>query len=124
MSNLLVMINEGNTAWKDDPRQTHEGFAGRTTERVEVEGLLEFVSPRGVHFADMGTGDVEELLDFGDALAADAVSQESVIANIAEMSIRDMCNQTGDEIQDWKCHELFLVGVVVQKLKGDLCAVI
>lgn len=44
----------------------------------------------------------EELINNGKKFAADAVGQEAVVTNVAEITVRDMSDEFGEEIANGK----------------------
>lgn len=66
----------------------------------------------------------EELAHQWQEFAADAVGKESIITDVAEVAIRDVCNKPSEEFQDGKSHGCCGVGVMVEIFVGDAGTVI
>ena len=63
-------------------------------------------------------------MDPGKKLATDASGEEAVIANVAEVAVGDMRDQTSEELEDGEGHGRQGVGVVVEIFERDGAAVI
>ena len=66
----------------------------------------------------------EELTDPGKKLTTDASGEEAVIANVAEVAVGDMRDQTSEELEDGEGHGRQGVGVVVEIFERDGDAIV
>jgi hypothetical protein len=66
----------------------------------------------------------KELINDRKKFAADAIGEEAVITDVAEITVWDMRDETGNEIQNGKRDGLLSVGIMVKILKDDLFAVV
>lgn len=66
----------------------------------------------------------EELAHQWQEFAADAIGEESVITDVAEVTIGDVRDKPTQELQDGKSHSFGGVGVMVEIFVGDGGAVV
>ena len=66
----------------------------------------------------------KELGDDRQEFAADAIGEEAVITDVAEIAVRDMSNEIGEENENGKRNGLRSVGIMVKIFKGDGFSVI
>lgn len=109
---------------KDDIRETEQGVTVRTTERINTERGNEHLAPVAIS----GTGVVlrlfEELINNRKKFAADAIGKETVVADVAEIMVRDMSDEIGKKVVNGKGDGLGSVGIMVKIFKHDEFSVI
>lgn len=66
----------------------------------------------------------EELINNRKKFATDAISQEAVVADVAEIAVRDMSDQIGEKVANGKRNGLGGVGIMVKIFEDDGFSVI
>lgn len=66
----------------------------------------------------------EELIDDRQQFTANAIGQEAIVTNIAEITVRDMSDEFGEEIANGKRDGLRSVGIMVKIFEDDGFSVI
>ena len=61
----------------------------------------------------------EEVIDDRKKFAADAIGEEAIIADVAEIVVRDMSDEFGEKVANWKRDDLGGVGVMVKIFEDD-----
>jgi len=95
-----------------------------TKERVKSKRGFEHLSPGATSRASGALELVEELIDEWEELAADAIGEEAVVADVAEIAIRDVSDELSQKIANRERDGCGGVGVVVEIFESDGLAVI
>ena len=109
---------------EDDIRETEQGVTAWTTERIKAERGQEHLTPAAINRTSVVLGLFEELINNRKKFAADAVGQEAVVADVAEIMVRDMSDEIGEEVACGKGDGLSGVGIVVKIFKRNEFSVI
>lgn len=104
---------------KDGVYESHHCLTNGALEGVIMECGHDSVSPWGVNFPFEGLGFIEEFIDDGHEFPADTVGQETIVADVSEVAIRDMCDKARDEFQGRQSYAFGGFGVMVEVLEGD-----
>ena len=85
----------------EEPGENELGSAAGTGQRVSCEARFEHVAPCAVDRVDGAAVErIEKLIDDGEELAADALGQEAVVADVAEIAVRDVSDQSSEEVEN------------------------
>lgn len=109
---------------KDDIRETEERVTVRTTERINAEGGQEHLPPAAISGTSVVLGLFEELIDDRQQFSPDAVGKEAIVADVAEIAVRDMSDEIGEKVENGKGNGLGSVGIMVKILEDDGFSVI
>lgn len=109
---------------KDDIRETEERVTVRTTERINAERGQEHLPPAAENGTRIVLGLFEEFIDDRQQFAADAIGQEAVVTDVAEIAVWDVSDEFGEEIANGKRDGLRSVGIMVKIFKHDEFSVI
>jgi hypothetical protein len=71
-----------------------------TSQRIPTEARCEHVAPRAVDRVDGAVELIQKSIDDGEELAADALGQETVVADVAEIAVRDVSDQSSEEVEN------------------------
>jgi len=66
----------------------------------------------------------KELIDDRQEFAADAIGEEAVVTDVAEIAVRDMSNEFCEEVACGKGDDLSGVGIMIKVFEDDLFAVV
>jgi hypothetical protein len=108
----------------DEPSEHELGSAEGTGQRIASEAGFEQGSPRVVDRAGGVVELIQKSIDEGEELAADALGQETVIADVAKIAVWNMSDEPSEEVQHGQTDDLSGVGIVVEIFKHDGLAVI
>ena len=108
----------------DEPSENELGTADGTGQRVESEGCFEQVAPRAVERARAAVELIQESIDDREELAAEALGQEAVIPDVAEIAVRNVSDQPSEKVENGERNGLGGVGIVVEIFKDDGLAVV
>ena len=108
----------------EEPGENELGSAAGTGQRVSCEARFEPVAPCAVDRVDGAVERIEKFIDDGEELAADALGQEAVVADVAEIAVWNVSNQPGEEVENGERKGLGGVGIVVEIFKDDGLAVV
>jgi len=109
---------------KDDIRETEQGVTVRTTKRINTERGNEHLPPAAISGNSVVCGLFEEFINNRKKFAADAVGKESVVADVAEIAVRDMSDEIGEKVENGKRNGLGRVGIMVKIFEDDVFSVI
>ena len=84
----------------EEPGENELGSAEGTGQRVSCEARFEHVAPCAVDRVDGAVERIEKFIDDGEELAADALGQEAVVANVGEIAVRDVSDQSSEEVEN------------------------
>ena len=84
----------------EEPGENELGSAAGTGQRVSCEARFEPVAPCAVDRVDGAVERIEKFIDDGEELAADALGQETVVADVAEIAVRDVSDQSSEEVEN------------------------
>ena len=98
MGNLRVKKDQRNLGRWNKESQLHEAATIGTHQRVYTEGTDQVVPPRGVDFENMSGSLSDQLINQREEFASGTVGQEAVIADVTKITIRDMSDESSDEI--------------------------
>jgi hypothetical protein len=84
----------------DEPSEHELGSAEGTGQRVPSEACLEKVSPRVVDRAGGAVELIQKSGDEGKELAANALGQEAVIADVTEIAVWNMSDEPSEEVEN------------------------
>jgi hypothetical protein len=101
LSNLLMegspdMLRRG----PDEPSERELGSTEGTGQRVSSEACFEKGSPRVVERAGGAMERVQKSIDEGEELAANALGQETVIADVAKIAVRNVSDEPSEEVEN------------------------
>lgn len=80
--------------------------------------------PAAISRTGVVLGLFEELIDDRQQFAANAIGQEAVVTDVAEITVRDVSNELSHEIANGERDGFGGIGVVVEIVKSDGLAVI
>ena len=80
--------------------------------------------PTAISRTSVVLGLFKELIDDRQKFAADAIGEEAVITDIAEITVRNMSDEFGEEVANGKRDGLRSVGIMVKIFKHDEFSVI
>ena len=125
LSDLLMKGYQDVLRWRPDELSEHElGTADGTGQRVESEGCFEQVAPRAVERARAALELIQESIDDREELAAEALGQEAVIPDVAEIAVRNVSDQPSKKVENGERNGLGGVGIVVEIGEHDGLAVV
>jgi hypothetical protein len=111
--------------WGPDELSENElGPAEGTSQRVESEGGFEQVAPRAVERARAAVELLQKSVNEGEELAADALGQKAVIADVAEIAVRNVSDQPSEKVENGERKGWGGVGIVVEIGEHDGLAVV
>ena len=108
----------------DEPSEHELGSTEGTGQRVTSEGCFEQVAPCAVDRVGGAVELIQKFADDGEELAADALGQETVIANVAEIAVRNVSDQASEEVENGERNGLGGVGIMVEIGEHDGLAVV
>ena len=125
MRSLSELIENGLGFWREDGLDNfHEGATFWAASRIATEGGFKELVPGNAHLLGKNLGLFEQGVSQGQKRAAETVGQETIITDDPEVEVRDMSDQTGDEIQNRKRKGRLFLGVMIEVLEGDLVSVV
>ena len=80
--------------------------------------------PAAISRTSVVFGLFEEFINNRKKFAADAVGQEAVVTDIAEIAVRDVSDEIGEKVENGKRDDLGSVGIMVKIFEHDGFSVI
>jgi len=109
---------------KDDIRETEQRVTVRTAERIKAERGYKHLPPTAVSGTSVVLGLFEKLINDRQQFAANAIGQEAVVTDVAEITVRNVSDEFGEEITNGKRDGLSSVCIMVKIFEHDRFSVI
>lgn len=108
----------------EEPSENELSSADGTGQRVPSKACFEQVAPCAVDRAGGVVELIQKSIDDGKELSADTRCQEAVIADVAEIAVRNVNDQPSEKVENGERNSLGGVGIVVEIGEHDGLAVV